>query len=153
MAKNITFCGVSVALSVLMLMLTNVLPFNTAVLVCGATVVYPLVKIKCGGGYAFAAFAAGALLSFILLVDKFLWAGFLLLALYSVIKGYIERIVNLPLEILAKAAVYTFGAVIMFSIFRGAAFAAVFVSGAAVFAIYDIFLSFFITFIRKKLRF
>jgi len=153
MAKNITFCGVCCAISVVLLMLTNVLTFNTAFLICAATVVFPLIKIKCGSGFSFAALTAAGLLSFMFLPDKFLWAAFSLIALYSLVKGYIEKIEKLWLEILVKAIIYVAVATAVLNIFPQQIFLVSLSVGGVIFAIYDFALSIFITYIMKKLRF
>ena len=153
MAKNITFCGICCAISVVVLLLTNVLTFNTAVLTCGATVVFPLIKIKCGNGFSFSALAATVLLSFMFLPDKLLWASFSLIAFYSVIKGYIENINILWVEIFAKTVIYILAATVVLNVFPQKFFYAAFFAGGVIFAIYDFALSIFVSYIRKKLRF
>ena len=106
MTKKITFCAAACALSLVLLMLTNILPFNTVVLICAATLLFPLARIKCGGRYAAMAVLAAAMLSFMFLPDKLLWAEFSLLAAYSVLKGSIEKRRKLGSEILIKGAIY-----------------------------------------------
>ena len=153
MAKNITFCGICCALSIVLLTLTNILPFNTAVLLCAASAVFPIARIKCGAGYALAAAAASALLSFMFLPDKLFWAEFTATAVYAVLKGSIEGLEKLWLEILCKAGFYFAGMSIILKAFIGNVDPLLLAAGAAVFIIYDVFLTFFIGFIRKKVHF
>lgn len=152
MTKNITFCSVCVAISVTILLFTNILPFNTAFLLCAATVPYPLSKIKCGGKYSACALVAGILLAFMFLADKFFWISFSLLGIYSLLKGEIEKITRLWAEILVKALIYFAVGFMVFAFFKGEALAIMLAAGAVLFVLYDIALTIFISYIKRKIR-
>lgn len=153
MTKKITFCAAACALSLVLLMLTNILPFNTVVLICAATLLFPIARIKCGGKFASVAVVAASLLSFMFLPDKLLWAEFSLLAVYSVLKGSIEKRGKLGSEILIKGAIYIVGLSMVLKVFAGHISIILLLMGVPVFIIYDIFLTFFIGYAIRKIPF
>jgi len=152
MTKKITFSGMCCAISVVMVLLTNVFQFNTAFLLCIAAAVFPLVKIKCGTSYAAAAVFASCVLSFILLAEKIYVLTFSLLAVYSIIKGIIEKLDRVWLEWVLKLVVYFIGAAAVLKIFMPELLLWGILAGIIIFVIYDVALSIFITFALKKLK-
>ena len=153
MTKKLTFCAVACALALVLLMLTNILPFNTVALICAATLLFPLARIKCGGKYAAMAVLAAVMLSFMFLPDKLLWAEFSLLAAYSVLKGSIEKRRKLGNEILIKGILYIAGLSAILKIFTNHISIILLLMGVPVFVIYDIFLTFFIGYAIRKMPF
>lgn len=152
MTKKITFSGMCCAISVVILIMTNIFQFNTAFLLCAAAAVFPIIKIKCGNGFAFAAVFVSAVLSFILLAEKIYVFTFLLLAVYSVLKGVIETLRKIWLEWLLKLAAYILGTGVILKIFMPVFWIQGILAGLIVFIIYDFALSVFITFARQKLK-
>lgn len=152
MTKKITFSGMGCAISVVILLLTNIFPFNTAFLLCIATVVFPVIKMKCGTSYAAAAVFASCVLSFVLLAEKIYVLTFSLLAVYSIIKGIIERFDRMWLEWVLKLVVYFIGAAAVLKIFMPGLLLQGILAGVIIFVIYDVALSVFVTFARQKLK-
>lgn len=152
MTKKVTFSGMGCAISVVILLMTNIFPFNTAFLLCAASAIFPIIKIKCGTGYSWAAVFVSAVLSFILLAEKIYVFTFSFLAIYSVLKGLIEKLDCAWVEWLIKIAAYFAGAFIVLKIFIPAMLWQGIFAGVVIFVIYDIMISIFVTFARRKFK-
>lgn len=152
MTKNLTFCGICCALSVVLALLTDYFPYNTVFLLCAASALFPLTKIKCGTAYSFTAVSASAIVAFILVGNKVFWLSYTLLSVYAVLKGLIENINKLWAELIIKLSAYVLCAAgTVFLLVPDVAWYVV-ALGAVIFLIYDFALSLFVGYMRKKLR-
>jgi len=153
MTKKITFCGMCTALSVAIVMMTGFFPYNTVFIICAATALFPLAKIKCGSSYSVMCVIAGAAVAFMMMGDKIHWLGYALLSVYSVLKGLIESLNKMWLEILIKLIICLIGIAVFSFIVLKNVLVYTALAGVAGFFIYDVALSVFINYIVKKLRF
>ena len=152
MTKKITFGGICTALSAVIMLLSDFLHYNTVFLICAAASLFPLVKIKCGTKWAFITVAAAAAVVFIVGANKMFWLFYLLLSVYAVVKGIIESINRMPLEIFLKLIICAAGMGAVYFIYFGAVPLYLLPAGVIVFFIFDFALSIFVSYISKKTR-
>lgn len=155
MAKKISFGGICAALSVVCLLLVNVFATNKIFFTCIATIFIPICVIKCGILTGCAMWVASSAIAFLVVPDKMVWAAFSVLGFYTLLKGYIERLRNMVFEWALKLLYYSISfatAIFVFPLANYSFIWLLFAGGAIVFIIYDIALSFGITYIAKKLK-
>ena len=147
-SQKTAFCGVSIAISVMLMGLTAVFTLNKVFFAAVSSAVFPLIAIT-----AWIALAAAVLLIFILLPDKLGAAFYALLGIYSVLKGIIESRCNLPRELTEKAICYVIAAAFTIIFVHPNFFTVLYLLlfGAAAFAVYDIALTYAISFLNARL--
>ena len=99
--------GVIAALSLILMLLTALIPFGTYAFPALAGMLTVLIVINLGYGYAAAVYFATAFLSFLLLTDKeaaLYYAVFL--GFYPFVKSVIERVRSKALQYLIKYALF-----------------------------------------------
>lgn len=152
-SQKTAFCGISIAISVMLMGLTAVFTLNKVFFAALSTVVFPLISIRFGRKTAWVAVAAAVLLIFILLPDKLGSVFYGMLAIYSVVKGIVESRFALPREIALKAVCYAAAASVTVIFVHTSFFAVLYILlfGAAAFAVYDIALTYAISFLNARL--
>ena len=119
-AKNSTFrialCSIISALSVVLLLLTSVIPFGTFAVPCMAGLCVIAIVIEYGSKWAFGVFAVVSLLSLFLAGDKESVLFFIaLFGHYPIIKGLIEsKIKSRVVQYIFKLIVFNVGAIAAF---------------------------------------
>ena len=113
---RIAFCGMLVALSVVLMLTGGLIPVMTYVspLVSGALLLPILLEF--GRKYAWTAFAATALIVLFLGVDKEAAFFYLFLGYYPILKWEIEKIKVRPLRLIVKLALFTVAMGLMYAI-------------------------------------
>lgn len=154
MAKKISFGGICAALSVASLLLVNVFVTNKIFFTCLATVFIPVCALVCGASWGAASWLAAAAVAFFIVPEKTVWAAFLVLGAYALVKGFIEKINRQLLEWVLKLVFYAaaFGAAVLIFPFPDRLVWLFFGAGAFIFAVYDIALSLGISYLSKKIK-
>ncbi len=112
---RVAYCGMAVALSVVIMLLGGLIPVAVYAvpLLCGL-VLLP-VKIEFGDASAWATFAATALLSLILGIDKEAAFFYLFIGYYPLVKWKLDSIRRRPVRLLAKIALFAGTIILMYS--------------------------------------
>ena len=114
---KVSLGGVVAALSLVLMLMTSIVPFGTFAFPTFAGILLILIVLNLNFGYAFAVYFVTAALSFLLVADKeaaLYYTAFL--GFYPIVKGLIERLSS-------KAAQY----VIKFALFNACIIAAFFI--------------------------
>lgn len=161
MAKKLVFSGIMVALNIIFLYLSCIIPTNTIFLFCFSTFFIAVVVAECGVKMGIASVFAAALLSLFMLPNKILAFCFaLFFSFYPLLKYFIEMQKKLVLEwalkllsaIIAMGYLLAVGKTIFASEIIISIPMPLFFGGAlAVFVVYDVALSLAITFYKNKI--
>ena len=160
-AKPVALGGSLAALSVLFLYLGSILPTGQIVLLAAASFCVGIAVAKLRVSYALVLYAAVSILALLLIPDKLVSVLYAVcLGNYPIVKLYIEKLEKLPLEWVCKIGAYVVYAAAVYGIYElllgglpelQYALWVVFAAGAAVFVIYDLAFSLFMTEIRHRL--
>ena len=104
---KVSLGGVVAALSLVLMLLTSIIPFGTYAFPAFAGILFVLLVFNLGYAYAFAVYFVTAVLSFLLVTDKeaaLYYAMFL--GFYPILKGVIERIPSKPVQYIVKLALF-----------------------------------------------
>ena len=104
---KVSLGGVVAALSLVLMLLTSIIPFGTYAFPAFAGILLVLLVFNLGYAYAFAVYFVTAALSFLLVTDKeaaLYYAMFL--GFYPILKGVIERIPSKPVQYIVKLALF-----------------------------------------------
>ncbi len=104
---KVSLGGVVAALSLVLMLLTSIIPFGTYAFPAFAGILLVLLVFNLGYAYAFAVYFVTAALSFLLVTDKeaaLYYAMFL--GFYPILKGVIERIPSKPVHYIVKLALF-----------------------------------------------
>ena len=99
--------GLVAALSLVLMLLTSIIPFGTYAFPTFAGILLILLVFNLGYGYAFAVYFITAVLSFLLVTDKeaaLYYAAFL--GYYPIVKGLIERIKSKVIQYIIKLLLF-----------------------------------------------
>ncbi|MGL4730234.1 MAG: hypothetical protein ACRCW0_01445 [Clostridium sp.] len=101
--NNITKGGIYVALSIVILYLTALIPFNTIFILGVASAIIPLSILTVGYKSTIIVYIATSLLSYFLIPSKSIWLIYVLFfGIYGLIKFLIEGLKKLYLELVLK---------------------------------------------------
>lgn len=158
----LTFGGICGALSLICLFLSTVVNINTYALLALASVFTGVMYIEGGVKYSFLTYLLVAILAFIFPVDRMNFIYYAaLFGYYPILKGIIEKINKLSLELILKTAFYviiSFAGVFLLSEFMGESFSEIFswqvvaVVGVLALHVYDYCLSLFFSFYERRIR-
>lgn len=104
---KVSLGGIVAALSLVLMLLTSIIPFGTYAFPCFAGILLILLVFNLGFRWAVAVYFVTAVLSFLLLTDKeaaLYYTAFL--GFYPILKGAIERIPSKVLQYIVKFAVF-----------------------------------------------
>lgn len=163
-AKNITLGGILIALGVVILYLTTIIPINTLALLTLSSCLIPIAIIRGNLKTGFFVYIGTSALSFFLLPINYTLMYIFLFGIYGIIKFFIEKLNKIPLEIVFKL-IY-FNILLLVGLFFINNFLSYFninmniylfiIFANVVFLIYDyaltIFLTYFLEKINKKLK-
>ncbi len=167
MIKKIALSSVLMALVVVSLFVGSIWPVKIAMSLA-ASLVISVVVIECGHKFAWLVYFGCSFISFLIIPKKMLVYGFILfLGYYPIIKLYIERPGKLILEWVIK--LLCFNIILAVSFFAAKIFllpsldaslvgfvfkyiAAIIAISEVFFVVYDLGISFFISYYQKKLR-
>lgn len=92
-SRKIAFGGIIAALSLVLMLLTGVLPFGTYAFPCFAGILLTAIVIEFGIPWAMGVYAGVSVLSFLLVSDKEAALYYtLILGIYPILKSFFERI-------------------------------------------------------------
>ena len=104
---KVSIGGVIAALSIVLMLLTAVIPFGTFAFPTFAGFMLVVIVIEIGYGAAFGVYAAVALLSFLLVPDKEAALMYtIFLGYYPIVKSLIERIRNKAVQYVVKLVLF-----------------------------------------------
>ena len=104
---KVSLGGVVAALSLVLMLLTSIIPFGTYAFPAFAGILLVLLVFNLGYAYAFAVYFVTAALSFLLVTDKEAALYYaLFLGFYPILKGIIERIPSKPVQYIVKLALF-----------------------------------------------
>ena len=159
-AKNITLGGILIALGVVILYLTTIIPINTLALLTLSSCLIPIAIIRGNLKTAFFVYIGTSSLSFFLLPINYALMYIFLFGIYGIVKFFIEKLNKLPLEILLKL-IY-FNILLILGLFFINNFLSYFninmsiylfmICANVVFLIYDYALTVFLTYFFEKIN-
>ncbi|WP_143315373.1 hypothetical protein [Clostridium sp. HBUAS56017] len=158
--KDITLGGIMVALSIIVLYLTNIITINTFAILTVASCFIPITIIRSNIKTASFVYIASTIISFFILpTNRAIMYG-IFFGVYGIVKYFIEKINKLPLEILLK--LIFFNIVLVISLFFMSSLLgdleiklpmwALFLAGQVVFLIYDYAITVIISFYLEKFK-
>lgn len=159
-SNSITRGGIYTAVSVILVYLSSVLPTSKLTILTAASAIIPLSILTIKVKNTIVVYAATSLLCLVLGLRAAALAYILFFGLYGIVKYYIERLRNLPIEILLKliffnisfAAVFLLAKVFFSNIINiKTSIYFIIVALQIVFLIYDYALTIIISYIRKKI--
>lgn len=104
---KVSMGGLVAALSLVLMLLTSIVPFGTYAFPTFAGILLILIVFNLGYGYAFAVYFITAVLSFLLVTDKeaaLYYTAFL--GYYPIVKGLIERINSKVIQYIIKLLLF-----------------------------------------------
>ena len=110
----IAFCGMMVALATVMMFTGGLIPVLTYCAPMIAGVILLPVLLECGKKAAWTAYAAVALITLFVGIDKEAAFFFLFLGYYPVVKWDIDRLRHKPLRVLIKLLVFNVSVALMY---------------------------------------
>lgn len=101
-SNKLAIGGISVALSLVILYLTNVIPINTIAILTIASSVIPITIIKTDIKTSIMVYIITSICSFMFLPITYSIMYIFIFGVYGIIKSFIERLHNTPIEIILK---------------------------------------------------
>lgn len=159
-AKDITLGGIMVALSVITLYLTTIIPINTFAILTLASCFIPICIIRSNIKTAFFVYIASTIISFFILPINYTIMYGMLFGVYGIIKYFIEKLNKLPFEIILKLIFFNIilviGLMFMSTILGDLNIKlptwALFLAGQIVFLVYDYAITIAISFYIEKFK-
>lgn len=159
-AKNITLGGILIALGVVILYLTTIIPINTLALLTLSSCLIPIAIVRGNLKTAFFVYIGTSALSFFFLPINYALMYIFLFGIYGIVKFFIEKLNKIPLEILFKL-IY-FNILLILGLFFINNFLSYFninmsiylfiICANVVFLIYDYALTIFLTYFLEKIN-
>lgn len=107
MSKNMAYSGLLLALNIVFLILSFVIPTNTLFFMGLASILISIVIIEQGIKWGMVFYIASSILSFLFMPDKLNWITYTFtFGLYGIIKYFIERDRNLLVEYILKLSIF-----------------------------------------------
>lgn len=116
--KNITLGGISIALGVVILYLTNIMPISTISTLTVASCIIPIVIIRGNIKTSILVYLLTSIISFLILPLNHSIMYILLFGIYGIIKYFIEKLNKLTLEIIIKLIFFNIVLAIGYFIFN-----------------------------------
>jgi hypothetical protein len=101
-SKNITLGGIMIALSIIVLYLTTIIPINTIAILTLASSLIPITILKSDIKTAFIVYISTSILGFFFIPINFVLFYTFFFGIYGILKYYIEKLKNLTFEIILK---------------------------------------------------
>ena len=101
-AKDITLGGIMVALSIITLYLTTIIPINTLSILTLASCFIPITILRSNIRTAGFVYVATTLMSFFIVPINYAIMYALLFGIYGIVKYFIEKLRKMPIEIILK---------------------------------------------------
>lgn len=116
--KNIAFGGVLIALTLATLYLANLIPINTLALLTIASCYIPIAIINCDFKTGILIYISSSALSFFIIPINISIMYGLFFGLYGMIKYFIEKLNNLPLELFIKFIFINLSLILIMFLFK-----------------------------------
>lgn len=105
-SKNLAYGGIAVALGIVILYISLLLPINTFAILTIASCIIPIIIIKCNIKTAITVYLATSLLSFFILPINYFILYVCIFGIYGIIKFFIEKLKSMPIEIAIKSVYF-----------------------------------------------
>ncbi|GAA0701464.1 hypothetical protein GCM10008904_07540 [Paraclostridium ghonii] len=103
MSRKIAYSGILLAVNIILLILSNIIPINTLFFMGLASLVVSIVIMEYGGKFGVLFCLASILLSFFIIANKVQWITYVFtFGIYGLIKYLIEKNRNIYLELILK---------------------------------------------------
>lgn len=157
MSKKIAYTGFLLALNIISLILSNIIPINTIFFMGLASFLESIVIIEFGLNYGIIFSIASIILSFFIIPSKVQWVFYIFtFAIYGVLKYLIEKNKNEILSILLKLVVASLIGLILYFILNTFVFIKINLFSVIIFEIgflvYDYVYTLFIEYYNDKLK-
>ena len=115
-AKDLTLGGILISLSLVILYSSSILPISTLTILTLASCLIPICIIRSSVKTGFLVYIATTTLGFFIIpIDIIIYYG-LFFGIYGIFKYYIEKLQNLPFEIILKLITFNIIFLIVFTI-------------------------------------
>ena len=157
MSKKISFSGTLLALNLIILTLSNIVPINNLFFMGIASLLVSIVIMEFGINYGIIFSIASIILSFFIIPSKVQWVFYIFtFAIYGVLKYLIEKNKNEILSILLKLVVASLIGLILYFILNTFVFIKINLFSVIIFEIgflvYDYVYTLFIEYYNDKLK-
>lgn len=159
-AKEITLSAILIALTIIILYLNLLLPISTISILTLASLLIPIALIRGSMKSAILVYISSSIIGLFLIPINIILLYILFFGIYGIVKYFIEKINNMPLEILFKIIFFNIILFISFFIFK--TFISIqitklpislfWIMAQVVFLIFDYALSLLITFYLEKIH-
>ena len=159
-AKEITLSAVLIALTLIILYLNLIFPISTISILTLASLLIPVALIRGSMKSAILVYISSSIIGFFLLPINIILLYILFFGIYGIVKYFIEKIKNIPLEILLKLIIFNMIFFISFFLFKS--FIAIqitklplgifWILAQVVFLVFDYALSLLITFYLERIH-
>ena len=159
-AKEITLSAVLIALTLIILYLNLIFPISTISILTLASLLIPVALIRGSMKSAILVYISSSIIGFFLLPINIILLYILFFGIYGIVKYFIEKIKNIPLEILLKLIFFNMIFFISFFLFNS--FIAIqitklplgifWILAQVVFLVFDYALSLLITFYLERIH-
>ncbi|WP_066891987.1 hypothetical protein [Clostridium nigeriense] len=159
-AKEITLSAVLIALTLIILYLNLIFPISTISILTLASLLIPVALIRGSMKSAILVYISSSIIGFFLLPINIILLYILFFGIYGIVKYFIEKIKNIPLEILLKLIFFNMIFFISFFLFKS--FIAIqitklplgifWILAQVVFLVFDYALSLLITFYLERIH-
>ena len=120
MSKKIAYTGILLALNIILLILSNIIPINTLFFMASASLIVSIVIIEYGVKYGAIFSIASILLSFFIIANKAQWIFYIFtFGIYGLIKYLIEKNKRVYIELVLKVFFANIMAVALYIILKG----------------------------------
>lgn len=157
MSRKVAYGGILLALNIILLMLTNIVPINTLFLMGLASLPISIVIMEYGQKMGVAFYIGSAVLSFIVMADKAQYVLYIFtFGIYGLIKYALERYKSIYVEFALKLVFANIIVAILYFLLKPFVFIPVnivtVVAFQVVFVVYDYMYSSFIDYYNDKIR-
>ncbi|MEG1131588.1 MAG: hypothetical protein RSD77_04675 [Romboutsia sp.] len=157
MSKKIAYGGILLALNIILLLLSNIIPMNTLFFMGAASLLIAIVIVEYGVKMGVAFYIASSILSFLVISNKAQWLLYIFtFGIYGLIKYLIERDRPLFIDLLLKLIFANIAIGGLYFILKGIIFIPVniftIIAFQIAFLIYDYAYTLFIDYYEKKLK-
>ncbi|MCC0633080.1 hypothetical protein [Clostridioides sp. ZZV15-6388] len=157
MSIKVAYGGVLLALNVILLTLTNIIPVNTLFIMGLASLLVSIVIMEWGFKSGIAFYIGSVVLGFIVMASKSQWIVYsLTFGIYGIVKYFIEKDRSIYIEYLMKLVFANIMIVILYFILRAIVYIPINIiivaSFEVAFIIYDYVYSSFIDYYNNRLR-
>lgn len=159
-AKEITLSAVLIALTIVILYLNLLLPISTISILTLASLLIPIALIRGSMKSAILVYISSSIIGFFILPINIILLYILFFGIYGIVKFYIEKINELPLEIFIKIVFFNIILFLSFFIFKS--FIAIeitklpiwlfFIMAQIVFLVFDYALTLLISFYLERIH-